>query len=75
MVQKQLHESQRWQVSLTTTKIGEFDVKNSREKNFFGAKRDTKLSLENLVLSFAKRQAKNYMYARITNWPLMTSWG
>ena len=49
------------------TKIGEFDVKNSREKNFFGAKRDTKLSLENLVLSFAKRQAKNYMYARITN--------
>ena len=44
MVQKQSHESQRWQVSLVTrdtdvtANIEEFHVKNSREEKLLGVK-------------------------------------
>ena len=44
-----------------TAKIGEFDVKNSREEKLLGVKIDSKLSFENHVSSFTKRQAKSHM--------------
>ena len=37
-----------------TAKIGEFDVKNSREEKLLGVKIDTKLSFENHVSSICK---------------------
>ena len=47
-----------------TAKIGEFDVKNSREEKLLGVKIDSKLSFENHVSSLAKRQAKSYMHSQ-----------
>ena len=67
MVQKQPHESQRWQVSLVTrdtdvtAKIGEFDFKNSREEKLFGVKIDTKLSFEDV--SFLCKKASQKLHA------------
>ena len=67
MVQKQPHESQRWQVPLVTrntdvtTKIGEFYVKNSREEKLFGVKIDTKLSFEDV--SFLCKKASQKLHA------------
>ena len=67
MVQKQPHESQRWQVPLVTrdtdvtAKIGEFYVKNSREEKLFGVKIDTKLSFEDV--SFLCKKASQKLHA------------
>ena len=47
-----------------TAKIGEFDVKNSREEKLLGVKIDSKLSFENYVSSLCKRQAKSYMHSQ-----------
>ena len=51
MVQKQSHELP----TLTTAKIGEFDVKNIKEETLLGVKIDTKLSFENKVSFLCKK--------------------
>ena len=49
-----------------TTKIGEFDVKISREEKLLGVKIDTKLSLEHHVSSLCKKTSqKLYALARV----------
>ena len=71
MVQKQSHESQRWQVSLTshqrhwctrdtdvTAKIGEPVVKDSSEENLLGVKIDTKLSFKDHVSFLCKNTSQ-----------------
>ena len=51
-----------------TAKIGEFDVKNSREKKLRGAKIDSKLFFENHVSSLCKKANKKlYALARAVN--------
>ena len=47
-----------------TAKIEEFDVKNSREEELRGVKKDSKFYVENYVSSLAKRQAKSYMHSQ-----------
>ena len=46
-----------------TAKIGEFDVKKSREEKLLGIKIDIKLS-KIMFLRFAKRQAKSSMHSK-----------
>ena len=49
-------------------KIGESDVKNSREKKLFGVKIDTKLSFKNHVFSYCKKASQKLnALARIVN--------
>ena len=51
-----------------TAKVGEFDVKNSREEKLLGVKIDTKLSFENHVSSFCKKaNQKLHALARVGN--------
>ena len=51
-----------------TAKIGEFDVKNSREEKFLGVKVDTKLSFENHVSSLCKKVSqKLHAHPRVVN--------
>ena len=51
-----------------TAKIGEFDVKNSREEKLLGVKIDSKLSFENHVSSLCKKVSqKLYALARVTH--------
>ena len=51
-----------------TTKIGEFDVKNSREEKLYGVKIDSKLSFENSVSSLCKKaRQKLHALARVVN--------
>ena len=45
-----------------TTKIGELDVKNSREEKLLGVKTDSKLSFENHISSLCKK-ARNMLHA------------
>ena len=66
MFEKQSHETQRYKSLLlvtrgtdVTTKIGEFDVKNSRKEKHLGIKIEP--SFKNYVPPFAKRQAKSYL--------------
>ena len=47
-----------------TAKIGEFDVKSSREEKLLGVKIDTKLSFENHVSSFCKKTSESYMHSQ-----------
>ena len=51
-----------------TSKIGEFDVKNSREEKFLGVKIDSKLSFEHHVSSLCKKASqKLHALARVVN--------
>ena len=51
-----------------TAKIGEFDVKNSREEKLLGVKIDSKLSFENHVSSLCKKASqKLHALARVVN--------
>ena len=51
-----------------TTKIGEFDVKNSREEKILSVKIDSKLSFENHVSSLYKTSSqKLHALARVVN--------
>ena len=51
-----------------TAKIGEFDVKNSREEKLLGVKIDSKLSFENHVSSLCKKASqKLHALARAVN--------
>ena len=51
-----------------TFKIGEFDVKNSREEKLLGVKIDSKLSFENHVSSLCKKASqKLHAFARVAN--------
>ena len=51
-----------------TAKIGELDVKNSREEKLLGVKIDTKLSFENHVSSLCKKVSqKLHALARVVN--------
>ena len=51
-----------------TAKIGEFDVKNSREEKLLGVKIDIKLSFENHVSSLCKKASqKLHALARVVN--------
>ena len=51
-----------------TTKIGKFNVKNSREAKLLGIKIDTKLSFENHVSSLCKKASKRlHALARVVN--------
>ena len=45
-------------------KIGDLDVKNSREEKLLGDKIDTKLSFENHVSSLCKKASKSYMHSQ-----------
>ena len=47
-----------------TVKVGEFDVKSSREEKLLGVKIDTKLSFENHVSSFCKKTSESYMHSQ-----------
>ena len=52
--------AEKWHLLVTrdtdvTAKIGEFDVKNSREEKLIGVKIDGKLSFENHVSSLCKK--------------------
>ena len=50
------------------TKIGEFDVKNSREEKLLGVKIDSKFSFENYVSSFCKKASqKLHALSRVVN--------
>ena len=56
-----------------TAKIGEFDVKNSREEKLLGVKIDSKLSFENHVSSFCKKASqKLHASARVGNFMDLT---
>ena len=49
-------------------KVGEFDVKNSREEKLLGVKIDSKLSFENHVSSLCKKASqKLHALARVAN--------
>ena len=51
-----------------TSKIGEFDVKNSREEKFLDIKIDTKLSFESHVSSLCKKASqKLHALAKVIN--------
>ena len=51
-----------------TTKIGEFDAKNSREEKLLGVKIDTNLSFENHVSSLCKKaRQKLHALGRVVN--------
>ena len=51
-----------------TAKIGEFDVKNSREEKILGVKKDNKLSFENHVSSLCKKASQKFhALARVVN--------
>ena len=51
-----------------TAKIGEFDVKNSREEKLLGVKIDSKLSFEHHVSSLCKKASqKLHALARVVN--------
>ena len=51
-----------------TAKIGEFDVKNSREEKLLGVKIDSKLSFENHVSSLCKKASqKLHALLRVVN--------
>ena len=51
-----------------TAKIGEFNVKNSREEKLLGVKIDSKLSFENHVSSLCKKASqKLHALARVVN--------
>ena len=51
-----------------TAKIGEFDVKNSREEKLLGVKIDSKLSFENHVSSLCKKARQNlHALARVVH--------
>ena len=51
-----------------TAKIGEFDVKNSREEKLLGVKIDSQLSFENHVSSLCKKASqKLHALARVVN--------
>ena len=51
-----------------TAKIGEFDVKNSREEKLLGVKIDSKFSFENHVSSLCKKASqKLHAFARVVN--------
>ena len=51
-----------------TVKVGEFDVKSSREEKLLGVKIDTKLSFENHVSSLCKKASqKLHALARVIN--------
>ena len=51
-----------------TAKLGEFDVKNSREEKLLGVKIDSKLSFENHVSSLCKKASqKLHALARVVN--------
>ena len=51
-----------------TAKIGEFDVKNSREEKLLGVKIDIKLSFENHVSSLCQKASqKLHALARVVN--------
>ena len=51
-----------------TTKIGELDVKNSREEKLLGVKTDSKLSFENHVSSLCKKASqKLHALERVLN--------
>ena len=64
--------AEKWHLLVTrdtdvTAKIGEFDVKNSREK-LLGVKIDSKLSFENHVSSLCKKASqKLHALARVVN--------
>ena len=47
-----------------TAKIGEFDVKNSREEKLLGVKIDSKFLSKIMFLPFAKRQVKSCMHSQ-----------
>ena len=47
-----------------TVKIGEFDVKNSKEEELLGVKKDCEFYFENYVSSLAKRPTKSYMHSQ-----------
>ena len=51
-----------------TTKIGEFDVKNSKEEKLLGVKIDSKFSFENHISSlYEKASQKLHALARVVN--------
>ena len=51
-----------------TAKIGEFDVKNTREEKSLGVKIDTKLSFESHASSLSKKASQMlYAFARVVN--------
>ena len=51
-----------------TAKIGDFDVRNSREEKLLGVKIDSKLSFENHVSSLCKKASqKLHALARVVN--------
>ena len=55
------------------TKIGEFDVKNTREEKLLGIKIDTKLSFENHIFFLCKKASqKLHALARVINFMDLT---
>ena len=75
MVLKKSHESYRWKCHLlvtrdtdVTAKIGELDVKDSKEVKLLGVKIDGKLSFENHVSSLCEKASqKLHALAKIVN--------
>ena len=76
MIQKQSHEGQlgMWHLAVTrdtdvTTRIAEFDVKNSSEEKLLGIKIDTKLSFKNRGSTLCKKASqKLHALAGVVNY-------